>query len=173
MIENIDIIIYTAFILCGVSLTAAVILFFTLNIPSVIKDMRGSLEKRQIEEIRTKNTSASQRSSAANVFEEMQQKADSEKGYTKRNRVRAVTGGRSTGSLNTGSISAEKNPSPPSTARTVPADPPVPQARTVPTSAAVEEDAGTVVLKQNHAGSEPEFFVIKKMVFVCSTDVLE
>lgn len=64
-----------SFVLATIFLITSVVLFFAFKIPSVVKDTRGSLEQKQIEEIRIKNSNAAKRSSAINVFEELESKA--------------------------------------------------------------------------------------------------
>ena len=187
MTEYIDIIIYAAFILSGLALIAAVILFFTLNIPGVIRDMRGSLEKRHIEEIRSKNTTAAQRSSAVNVFEEMQQKASQTgRGFSRRSRTGATTStggfGATTGSPTTGSPTTDSpipvTGSPIVDAPAAPAgyDPAPAPAVVEPLEAPIsapDEDEGTVVLKQSSSEASSGFVIIKKLVFVSNQDILE
>lgn len=69
-------------VLAGISLVAAVSLFFGLKIPDLIKDMNGTLEQKQIEEIRSKNSSEAQRRGKVNVFEELEKKAKVKKNNT-------------------------------------------------------------------------------------------
>ena len=86
-----------AFILCGIFLATSLVLFISFRIPTVIKDMRGTLEKRQIEEIRIKNVDMSARKGSINVFEELQQRAKPRSNNTHRIKLTDTTGG-STGS---------------------------------------------------------------------------
>lgn len=64
-----------SFICCALFLITSVVLFFAFKIPAVVRDMRGSLEQKQIEEIRIKNTGAAMRKGTANIFEELEEKA--------------------------------------------------------------------------------------------------
>lgn len=140
-----DYIIIAAFVLSGISLVISVVLFFYFGIPGVIKDMRGSLEKKQIEEIRVKNTDAAHRSSAVSVFEELQQKAKPRSGNTQRIKIGT------TASLDTGAKGA------PSAVGS--------------TADEAGGDYETVVLKQAQEASDG-FVIEKKLIFVSTTDVL-
>lgn len=64
-----------SYIISGAFLITSIILFITLHIKDVIKDLNGSLEQKQIEEIRLKNNSASKLRGKVNVFEELEKKA--------------------------------------------------------------------------------------------------
>jgi hypothetical protein len=70
-------------------------MFILFRIPTVVKDLRGSLEKKQIEEIRVKNTDKSVRKGSVNVFEELQQKAKPRNNTTQRIKVSDITGNNS------------------------------------------------------------------------------
>lgn len=63
------------FALGGICLVAAVVMFFNFRIPMLIKDMRGSLEKKQIGEIRNKNAMSQHQRNKINVFEELEKNA--------------------------------------------------------------------------------------------------
>jgi hypothetical protein len=71
-----------SYIFSGGFLITSIILFITLNIKNVIKDVNGSLEQKQIEEIRDKNYKASQLRGKVNVFEELERKAKPRKSNT-------------------------------------------------------------------------------------------
>ena len=64
-----------SFICCALFLITSVVLFFAFKIPAVVRDMRGSLEQKQIEEIRIKNTGAAMRKGTANIFVELEEKS--------------------------------------------------------------------------------------------------
>lgn len=64
-----------SFALSGLSLIISFVLFFVFKIPTLIRDQKGSLEQKQIEEIRSKNSSASGQRVKINVFEELEKKA--------------------------------------------------------------------------------------------------
>lgn len=61
---------------------AAVAMFFGFKIPTLVKDMRGTLEQKQIEEIRSKNSSAIRQRRKVNVFEELERNAKVKRGTT-------------------------------------------------------------------------------------------
>lgn len=150
MTDIFDYIMIAAFALSGISLVVSVVLFFNFGIPGVIKDMRGTLEKKQIEEIRTKNTGAAQRSSAVNVFEELQQQARPRRADTKRIKVGATT----TGNLVSERLQTGGAPPEPEGTQLLP-----------------DNDPGTVVLTQTGADSK-EFTVEKRLIFVSTSDIL-
>lgn len=79
-----DYIIIAAFALSFIALVVAIVLFIHYNIPAVIKDLRGNMEQKQVESIRSKSSAASQRSSAANVFEELEANAKPRRANTRR-----------------------------------------------------------------------------------------
>lgn len=81
-------------VLAGGFLITAFAMFFGFKIPSLIKDRHGTLEQKQIEEIRSKNSSIVQQRSKVNVFEELEKKAKVRKGNTQ--------------SLNLGTTSSKK-----------------------------------------------------------------
>lgn len=70
--------------LSAVFLILSVFLFFKLSIPSVIKELRGTVGQKQINQIRDKSSEAAKRSSAMNVFEELEKKAKPRTANTKR-----------------------------------------------------------------------------------------
>ncbi len=82
-----DYIIIAAFALSFIALVVAVILFIHYNIPAVIKDLRVNMEKKQVEKIRSKSFASTQRSSAANVFEELEANAKPRRATTRRLRT--------------------------------------------------------------------------------------
>ena len=61
-------------IIAGGFLITTVTMFFAFNIPALRTDMSGTLEQKQIEEIRKKGSEANQRD-RVNVFEELEKKA--------------------------------------------------------------------------------------------------
>lgn len=62
-------------VLAGGFLIATIAMFFGFNIPELRKDMSGSLEKKQIEEIRKNSSAATSHRGRVNVFEELEKKA--------------------------------------------------------------------------------------------------
>ncbi len=80
-----------SFLCCGVFLIASTVMFFVFRIPNVVKDLRGSLEQKQIEEIRLKNDRAAGRKGSINVFEELEQKVKPRKNNTQRIKSSATT----------------------------------------------------------------------------------
>ena len=75
----VELIEYICFALAAVFLIVSVILFFRLRVPSVIKDLRGTVEQKQIEKIE-----AARHNSAMNVFEELERKAKPRMNNTRR-----------------------------------------------------------------------------------------
>ena len=69
-------------IVAGIFLAVSVILFFAFNIPSLRKDMSGSLQQKQIEEIRKSSSDAINRRRKGNVFEELERTAKVKKHNT-------------------------------------------------------------------------------------------
>lgn len=61
--------------LAVVLLIASVVMFFQFHVPELWRDSRGELERRQIEEIRNKNSDAANQRGKVNVFEELEKKA--------------------------------------------------------------------------------------------------
>lgn len=76
-----------SFILCGMSLICAIACFFGFKIPIVFRDMKGSLEQKQIEEIRVKRSKVSSQKVAVNVFEELEKVAKPKTGNFRVNPV--------------------------------------------------------------------------------------
>lgn len=62
-------------VLAGIFLITAVSMFFGFKVPTLWKDMRGTLEQKQIEEIRDKNSGAVRQRAKVNVFEDLEKKA--------------------------------------------------------------------------------------------------
>ena len=87
----VELIEYICFGLSAVCLIVAVILFFRLHIPAVIKDLRGTVEQKQIEKIRDKSSEAAKRNSDMNVFEELERKAKPRINNTKRIKMPGTT----------------------------------------------------------------------------------
>ncbi len=67
------------FVLGGGFLITAAILFFKFRIRTVRRDLNGSLERRQIEEIRLKSDAAARQRGQKNIFEELEKKAKPKK----------------------------------------------------------------------------------------------
>lgn len=69
-------------VFAGGFLIATITMFFGFNIPALKKDMSGSLEQKQIEEIRKNSSAASSNRGKVNVFEELEKKAKVKKNNT-------------------------------------------------------------------------------------------
>lgn len=69
-------------VFAGAFLIASAAMFFLFNIPTLWRDSKGTLERRQIEEIRNKNSNAAGQSGRVNVFEELEKKAKVRKNNT-------------------------------------------------------------------------------------------
>ena len=82
MYETLFIIGIVCAVLAGGFLIATIAMFFSFNIPALRKDMSGSLEQKQIEEIRKNSTVAASRRGKMNVFEELEKKAKVKKNNT-------------------------------------------------------------------------------------------
>lgn len=63
-------------------LIATITMFFGFNIPALRKDMSGTLEQKQIEEIRRNSNAAANQRGKVNVFEELEKKAKVKKNNT-------------------------------------------------------------------------------------------
>lgn len=63
-------------------LIASVTMFFKFDVRTLWKDSRGTLERKQIEEIRSKNSSAASRKGKVNVFEDLEKNAKVKKSNT-------------------------------------------------------------------------------------------
>lgn len=74
-------------IIAGLFLIASIIIFFVLDISSLIKDKSGKLEQRQIEEIR-RSKSLYSKKSKVNVFEDLEKKAKFKRGNTQALRIK-------------------------------------------------------------------------------------
>ena len=79
-------------VLAVVFLIATIAMFFGFNIPALRKDMSGSLEKKQIEEIRKNSTEQNKQRGKVNVFEELEKKAKPKKANTHSLNVGPTTG---------------------------------------------------------------------------------
>lgn len=69
-------------VIAGAFLIATIVMFFSFNIPALRKDMSGSLEQRQIAEIRKNSSAAASQRGKVNVFEELEKKAKVKKNNT-------------------------------------------------------------------------------------------
>lgn len=98
-----------SFICCALFLITSVVLFFAFKIPAVVRDMRGSLEQKQIEEIRIKNTGAAMRKGTANIFEELEEKAKPRNNNAKGVKL-SVTAGTSETGESAGTTVLQKSP---------------------------------------------------------------
>ena len=74
-------------IIAGLFLIASIIIFFVLDISSLIKDKSGKLEQRQIEEIR-RSKSLYSKKSKVNVFEDLEKEAKFKRGNTQSLRIK-------------------------------------------------------------------------------------
>ena len=79
-------------ILAGGFLIATIAMFFGFNIPALRRDMSGSLEQKQIEEIRKNSSAAANQRGKVNVFEELEKKAKVKKNNTHSLNVGPTTG---------------------------------------------------------------------------------
>lgn len=68
--------------LASASLIASIAMFFGFKVPTLWKDWNGTLEQRQIEEIRQKSSAAATNRGKVNVFEELEKKAKVKKPNT-------------------------------------------------------------------------------------------
>ena len=69
-------------VLAGASLIASISMFFGFKVPTLWKDWNGTLEQKQIEEIRQKSSAAASNRNKVNVFEELEKKAKVKKANT-------------------------------------------------------------------------------------------
>ena len=69
-------------VLAGASLVASIAMFFGFKVPTLWKDWNGTLEQKQIEEIRQKSSAAANHRGKVNVFEELEKKAKVKKPNT-------------------------------------------------------------------------------------------
>lgn len=100
MYESLFIIGIVFAVLAGGFLIATIAMFFGFNIPALRKDMSGSLEQKQIEEIRKNSSAAASNRGKVNVFEELEKKAK-----VKKNNTHSLNVGTTTGS--SGQLSAD------------------------------------------------------------------
>lgn len=82
MYESLFIIGIVFAVLAGGFLIATISMLFGFNIPALRKDVSGSLEQKQIEEIRKNSSTAANQRSKVNVFEELEKKAKVKKNNT-------------------------------------------------------------------------------------------
>lgn len=92
MYESLFIIGIVCAVLAGGFLIATIAMFFGFNIPALRKDMSGSLEQKQIEEIRKNSSAAANQRGKVNVFEELEKKAK-----VKKNNTHSLNAGPTTG----------------------------------------------------------------------------
>lgn len=79
-------------VLAGGFLITSIVMFFGFNIPALRKDMSGTLERKQIEEIRKNTSAATSQRGKVNVFEELEKKAKVKKNNTHSLNVGPTTG---------------------------------------------------------------------------------
>lgn len=92
MYESLFIIGIVCAVLAGGFLIATIAMFFGFNIPALRKDMSGSLEQKQIEEIRKNSSAAANQRGKVNVFEDLEKKAKVKKNNTHSLNVGPTTG---------------------------------------------------------------------------------
>lgn len=92
MYESLFIIGIVCAVLAGGFLITTIAMFFGFNIPALRKDMSGSLEQKQIEEIRKNSSAAASQRGKVNVFEELEKKAKVKKNNTHSLNVGPTTG---------------------------------------------------------------------------------
>ena len=92
MYESLFIIGIVCAVLAGGFLIATIAMFFGFNIPALRKDMSGSLEQKQIEEIRKNSSAFASQRGKVNVFEELEKKAKVKKNNTHSLNVGPTTG---------------------------------------------------------------------------------
>ncbi len=80
-------------VLAGICLFTAVSMFFGFRIPSLIRNLSGSLEQRQIEEIRKNSAEATRNRGKINVFENLEKKAKVKRTNTASLNMSTTTGG--------------------------------------------------------------------------------
>lgn len=102
MYESLFIIGIVFAVLAGGFLIATIAMFFGFNIPALRKDMSGSLEQKQIEEIRKNSSAAASNRGKVNVFEELEKKAKVKKNNTHSLNVGTTTGSSAQLSADTG-----------------------------------------------------------------------
>lgn len=136
-------------ILAGGFFVTAVILFFKFKIPVLWKEVNGTLEREQIEEIRIKNNNVAQQKSKVNVFEELEKHAK-----VKRN---------NTHSLNIGTTnSLQKEESPGSDD----------DATSILDNTSGDSDATTILENANQKIGNPDFIMEKNEMFVSTSEVI-
>lgn len=86
-----DIIIIASLVLCCIFLILSVVLFFKFRIPAVVRNLRGTLEQKQIEKIRDKSSDGANRRGSVNVFEELEQRAKPRINNTQRIKLQTTT----------------------------------------------------------------------------------
>ncbi|MCI8371755.1 MAG: hypothetical protein HFI75_05050 [Lachnospiraceae bacterium] len=80
-------------------MVTSVVMFVKFRVPTLWRDSKGTLERSQIEEIRSKNSNAANNHGKVNVFEELEKKAKVRKGNTQSLNLGTTT---SSGSFGTG-----------------------------------------------------------------------
>ena len=91
-LQTLSILGYVFFGLSAIFLITAVAMFFGFRVPELVRDMSGSLEKKQIEEIRRNSSAAASKRGKVNVFEELEKKAKVKKNNTHSLNVGPTTG---------------------------------------------------------------------------------
>lgn len=82
----------TFFVFALIFLILSIVLFFKFKIPQLVKYNTGSLEQKQIEEIRKNSSAAASQRGKVNVFEELEKKAKVKKNNTHSLNVGPTTG---------------------------------------------------------------------------------
>lgn len=144
-------------VIAGAFLAASAIMFFAFDILSLRKDMsvNGSLEQKQIEEIRKNSSDAISRRNKANVFEQMEKTAKPKKLNTHSLNVGPTTGFMATPTDGEGTVVLNE---------------PGTDEGTVVLAAGYDE--GTVVLSENAPDAGAGFTVEKDVISVSSNDVM-
>lgn len=99
-------------IIASIFFIASIAVFFGFSIPTLLKDQRGSLEQKQIEEIRIKSSAAANQRGKVNVFEELEKKAKVKKNNTHSLNVGPTTAPKKAEPSNPGTTVLQSNAKP-------------------------------------------------------------
>lgn len=147
-------------ILAGGFLVTAIILFFKFKIPVLWKEVNGTLEREQIEEIRSKNSNATQQKNKVNVFEELEKHAK-----VKKNNTHSLNVG------TTNSLRLEKSIGQEEATSILDNANPEGEATTVLDNASLGSDA-TTLLENANQSSDIDFVIEKNVVYVSTSEVI-
>lgn len=92
MYESLFIVGIVTGVFAGGFLIASIAMFFSFNIPTLLKETSGALEQKQIEEIRRNSSMAARKRGRVNVFEDLEKKAKVKKNNTHSLNVGPTTG---------------------------------------------------------------------------------